>query len=77
MNLHFFGIDLELNSAYFKINLIFLLCAEPYSRPLEKCFVTPGMFHLWCGGETNPFATYTQYFIRDFKNDRTAELMNF
>ena len=43
MNLHFFGIDLELNSAYYKINLIFLLCAEPYSRPLAKCFVTPGI----------------------------------
>ena len=45
MNLHFFGLDLELNSAYYKINLIFLLCAEPYSRPLAKCFVTPSIWH--------------------------------
>ena len=51
MGLIFFGIDLELNFACYKINLIFLLCVEPYSRPLEKCFVTPGTYN-WCDENT-------------------------
>ena len=43
MNLWSFCIDLELNSQYYKNNSIFPLCKETYSRPLAKCFVTPGM----------------------------------
>ena len=31
-----------MNSAYYKNNLILSLCVKPYSRPLAKCFVTPG-----------------------------------
>ena len=39
----FFVIDLELNFACYKFDLVFLLRVEPYSRPLAKCFVTPGI----------------------------------
>ena len=65
MNLHFFGLDLELNSAYYKINLIFLLCAEPYSRPLAKCFVTPGIYAL-----LENFNQFTNLFQKLTKNPK-------